>query len=63
VDFSYAEAIMGEMRLSDCVVYGGTVYCVKEDGMLAVVQIKDIGPQQCPDCVIKALYKKLLGKK
>jgi hypothetical protein len=54
---------MGEMRLSDCVVYGGTVYCVKEDGTLAVVQIKDIEPQQCPACVIKALYKKLLAEK
>jgi hypothetical protein len=54
---------MSEMKLSDCVVYGGMVYCVKEDGTLAVVQIKDIEPQECPDCVIKALYKKLLEKK
>jgi hypothetical protein len=54
---------MGEITLSDCIVYGETVYCVKDDGTLAVIQINDIEPQQCPDCVIKALYKKLLEKK
>jgi hypothetical protein len=54
---------MGEIKLSDCIVYAGTVYCVKEDGTPAVVQIKDVEPQECPDCVIKALYKKLLERK
>jgi hypothetical protein len=38
------EVNMSEMRLSDCIVYGGTAYCVKEDGTPAVVRIKDIEP-------------------
>jgi hypothetical protein len=53
---------MGGIRLSDCVVYEDKVYCVREDGKLAVVQIQDIKPNECPACVIEALYKKLLDR-
>jgi hypothetical protein len=54
---------MGELNISDCVVYGDIVYCVKTDGTFATVQLKDIEPQECPNYVIKELYRRLLEKK
>jgi hypothetical protein len=53
---------MGDITLSDCIAYEDKVYCVREDGKLAVIQIQDIQPHECPSCVIEALYKKLLEK-
>jgi hypothetical protein len=53
---------MGELKLSDCVVYDGKIYCVKEDGKPVVFRIQEIEPDTFPPCVVEALFKKMLAK-
>jgi hypothetical protein len=53
---------MGELKLSDCVMHNGKIYCIKEDGKPAVFQIMEMEPGSFPPCVVEALFKKMIAK-